>query len=238
MYVCLCDVHTFVHHCHGETALASPQLASTFSPFFYLVLELSGCFLCPLRCLCICVSSRFRFDSSKNYNFTTTCKEYTRMYITAWMCVFVCVSQVDGKEVRQGVCRVAIVVAAAVAAAKCNRGSVVASYSSVWFLIFSFVDFIMYCNIAVAPNSWVWPLSLSLSQCGCSHLSASLLSVCRSHYRVSLCYMRAMIIDKITLLPSIRLSCWLCHTVCNCCAFYTYVSFTYSSLRAIFALLF
>lgn len=40
--------------------------------------------------------------------------------------------------------------AAAAAAAKCNRGSVVASYSSVWFLIFSFVDFVMYCNIAVA----------------------------------------------------------------------------------------
>lgn len=45
---------------------------------------------------------------------------------------------------------VAAVDTAAAAAAKCNRGSVVASYSSVWFLIFSFVDFVMYCNIAVA----------------------------------------------------------------------------------------
>lgn len=43
----------------------------------------------------------------------------------------------------------AVDTAAAAAAAKCNRGSVVASYSSVWFLIFSFVDFVMYCNIAV-----------------------------------------------------------------------------------------
>lgn len=44
----------------------------------------------------------------------------------------------------------AVDTAAAAAAAKCNRGSVVASYSSVWFLIFSFVDFVIYCNIAVA----------------------------------------------------------------------------------------
>lgn len=197
------------------------QLASTF--FF----TLSDCFLCPSLLLrwCCCgvsvpVSSRFRFDSSKNYNFTTTCTEYTHTHtcIHVIWCMCVCLWVCVKCKVRWGkvyaarrssavaVTAVDTAAAAAAVAAKCNRGSVVASYSSVWFLIFSFVDFVMYCNIAVA---WT-----RMPVCVCAYIFVGVFS---SHLILSLsfCLLSAIqgaYVAMDTLLPSLWL--WSHETPC------------------------
>lgn len=153
---------------------------------------------------------------------------------------------------RQGVCRAARSAVAA-SAAKCNRGSVVASYSSVWFLIFSFVDFIMYCNIAlwrelvsVAFVSLQY-VGVCVCVCGCfqlsplSPLSLSLLSTgcwCSNVHVFAVSLGIASIIDKYMKHPVSQMFeililtlSHLMRVLAGCFAFFcTYVSFTYLHL--------
>lgn len=202
--------------------------------FFF---TLSDCFLCPsllLRwCCCgvsvpVCASSRFRFDSSKNYNFTTTYTEYTHtcIHVNWCICVFACGCAWVKCKVRWGkvyaarrssaaaATAVATAAAAAAVAAKCNRGSVVASYSSVWFLIFSFVDFVMYCNIAVAwtrmpvcVRTFLWVFSALTS----FSLSLSLLTLCGTGCLCSNRHVVAVSLSMVTW-NTLCYSFLLCHT--------------------------